>query len=296
MFRLACIAASALLLLDVDIPQTLRFRSQSALPVEFPADFSLPVLPDLTQVAPAQSAGGKTGNLRPESRLELIRFVSGEFARALRPLPAGKKGFRLKAGQPVDDNALKQLVSSSGPAVNTGDTVQITRLEFRDRDILIDINGGGRGKTRWRDRIRVQVGGIPQVSSTTTDNPNAAPGYRGVGATVYLDFGRPLPDMTPDQLKQFLAPLLDFSKQRSAAVQWVETLPPDIQKAIQEKRAVVGMDKHMVVAAIGKPLRKVRERDPDGLETEDWIYGEPPQKTLFVRFSGDKVISVKQYP
>ncbi len=297
MLHLACIAAFALLLLDADIPQTLRFRSPPAQPVEFPAGLSLPVLPDLTQVGAPPSSGDKAGGLRPESRLDLVRFVSGEFARALKPLPAGRKGFHLRAGQPADEKVLKQLVSLNGPAVNTGDTVQITRLEFRDRAILIDLNGGAKGKTRWRDRIKVQVGGIPQVSTTTTtDNPNAAPGYRGVGATLFLDFGRALPDMTPDQLKQYLAPLLDFSKQRSAAVQWADTLPPEMKQAIQEKRAVVGMDRDMVVAAIGKPQRKVRERDPDGLETEDWIYGEPPQKTIFVRFAGDRVIGVKQYP
>jgi hypothetical protein len=293
---LACIL-SVLLLLDADIPPALSYRTQPAEPVEFPSGLSLPVLPDLAQVRGAQSSGGKKGELKPESRLEIVRYVSGEFARAVKPLPAGKKGFHLKAGEPVDEKALHQMVSNNGPAVNTGDTVQITRLEFRDRDILIDLNGGAKGKRSWRDRVQVQVGGVPTVSRTsTTDNPTAAPGYNGLGATLYLDFGRSLPDMSAEQLKQFLAPVLDFSKQRSAAVQWVDTLPVEIKQAIQEKHAVVGMDRDMVVAAMGKPQRKVRERDPDGLETEDWIYGQPPEKTTFVRFAGDKVISIKQYP
>ena len=38
------------------------------------------------------------------------------------------------------------------------------------------------------------------------------------------------------------------------------------------------------------------ERDIDGVETEDWIYGHPPAKTVFVKFTGEKVTSVKQYP
>lgn len=102
--------------------------------------------------------------------------------------------------------------------------------------------------------------------------------------------------MSPDELKKLLGGMLDFSKQRSAAVQWAETLPPEMQKAIKEKRAVVGMDREMVVAALGRPERKVRERDEEGNEVEDWIYGQPPQKTVFVRFSGERVTSVKQYP
>jgi hypothetical protein len=39
----------------------------------------------------------------------------------------------------------------------------------------------------------------------------------------------------------------------------------------------------------------VRERDPDGTETEDWIYGNPPARTVFVTFTGDKVVRVKEY-
>ena len=51
-----------------------------------------------------------------------------------------------------------------------------------------------------------------------------------------------------------------------------------------------------VVAAIGKPEHKVRERDSEGNDIEDWIYGQPPSKTVFVRFTGQRVTSVKQYP
>ena len=41
---------------------------------------------------------------------------------------------------------------------------------------------------------------------------------------------------------------------------------------------------------------KVRERDQDGNDLEDWIYGKPPAKTTFVTFQGDKVVRVTQYP
>lgn len=294
MVRLACIIFSALLLLDADIPQVFRMRMQPARDVEFPPGQSLPVLPDLTPANNQHTPGKKADQLQPQSRLDLVRYVSGEFARAVKPLPGGKKGFRIKAGEPFDEKALRQALANNGSAANTGDTVQVTRLEFRAKEIVIDVNGGGRRKTRWRDRIHIETGGMPTV---TTTSPNAPPGLQpGSGSTIILDFGRPLPDLTPDELKQHLAAMLDFAKQHSASVQWVETLPPEFQKAIQEKHAVVGMDREMVMAAIGKPQRKVRERDAEGMEVEDWIYGQPPQKTIFVRFSGDKVISVKQYP
>ena len=102
--------------------------------------------------------------------------------------------------------------------------------------------------------------------------------------------------MTPDELKQYLSGVLDFSKQHSAAVQWVDSLPPEIQKAIQDRQPVVGMDHDMVLAAMGRPDRKVREKNADGNEIEDWIYGTPPEKTIFVSFEGDKVTGVRKYP
>jgi hypothetical protein len=237
-------------------------------------------------------AKAKAGPLQPESRLLLVRYVDGELVRVVTPIPAGKKGFHMKAGAPVNENALRMAVASAGSAINPGDHAQITNLDFKDKEIMVEVNGGGRGKTRLRDRIHLEIGGVP----TMTTSSAAAPVNTNAGATLFLDFDKPLPDMTPDDLKELLSGILDFSKQHSAAVQWVESLPPEIQKAIQEKQPVVGMDHEMVLAAMGRPDRKVREKTTDGSEIEDWIYGKPPSKTIFVSFEGDKVTKVHQYP
>jgi len=301
---LASTMVTAALLLGADASGVIRFPP-SGEPVHFSPDETLPGLQEILQSAdkaqPAQGdsqgssdppAKSKDAPLQPESRLALVRFVDGEFARVVKPIPAGKKGFHLKAGAPLDDKALQMALATYGSAINPGDQAQITSLDFKDREIVVDINGGGRGKTRLRDRIHMEVGGIPSVTEVGPDTP----ANRSPGATLYLDFERPLPEMTPDELKQYLSGLLDFTKQHSAAVQWVETLPPEVQKAIQDKRAVVGMDHEMVLAAIGRPDRKVREKGSDGGEIEDWIYGKPPEKTIFVQFEGDKVTKVEQFP
>src|ERR1700675_4276638 len=91
-------------------------------------------------------------------------------------------------------------------------------------------------------------------------------------------------------------PLNHSTRALSASVKWVVTLPIEMKKAIQDRIAVVGMDREEVVASIGKPEHKVRERDAEGNDIEDWIYGQPPSKTVFVRFTGTRVTSVKQYP
>ncbi|MBZ5642094.1 MAG: hypothetical protein LAO19_04990 [Acidobacteriia bacterium] len=314
MLRLASMMATAALLLSADVPGVMRMRPASQ-PVVFPSDASLPVLPDMSPAKdgtqPAQKnsqnksqnnsqnatpnsgsapAKGRDSRLQPESRLALVRFVDGEFARVLQPIPAGKKGLHVKAGASVDDHVLHATLGTAGSAINPGDSAQITSLEFKDRQIVVDINGGGRGKTKLRDRIHMEVGGMPTM--TTSQGPVNT----NAGATVYLDFDGPLPDMTPEDLKQYLSSVLDFSRQHSAAVQWIDTLPPEIQSAIADKRPTVGMDHEMVLAALGRPDRKVREKQPDGTESEDWIYGKPPAKTVFVKFEGDKVTQVEQFP
>ena len=295
---------SAILLAAPDTPRTARLVPPASPPAQLPPGETLPVLPVLQQPAdknPQHAAASKGGekdnkskaeNLQPRSRLEIIRYVSGEFARVKKALPGGKNSFRFTPGKPLDESELRRLINKGGSVANPGDTVQITRIEFKGKEMVIDINGGGRGRMRFRDRIQIGASGAPMPVSK-----GASPvGYQTSGSTLVLDFGKPLPDMTPEEVKEWLAPLLDFSKQRSPTVNWVETLPPEMQQAIKERKAVVGMDRDMVTAALGRPERRIRERDPDGLELEDWIYGEPPSKTVFVTFAGEKVVRVKQFP
>lgn len=114
-----------------------------------------------------------------------------------------------------------------------------------------------------------------------------------MGAVILLDYGKSLPDVSPNDIKQELSPLIDFSKAKSAAVNWVETLPPAFQDAIRDHKALPGMDQQTVIAAVGRPDRKVREANADGVETESWIYGNPPAQTTFVTFIGEKVAKVE---
>jgi len=304
MSRRAAIAVLAIVVaasVSADVPRA-SLRPEPARQSSIPAGETINVLPDLTPTATPDQANktDKTdkSRLHPMSRLMLLRYVSGEFARAVRALPSDKKGYRIKVGTELTEDQAR-AAAVRGSAANPGDTVQITAIEFRDKEIVLQINGGARERKRWRDRISVDVGGgvpRPQVRTSSTNSNDGTPGYQRVGSTLILDFGGPVPDMTPDELKHHLAAYLDFSKQRSASVHWVDTIPPEFKQAIQDKKAAVGMDREMVIAAMGRPEQKVRERDPDGNETEDWIYGTPPGKTIFVKFMGDKVVAIREFP
>ena len=294
---------------DADVPRVNSLRPPANSSPSFPADDEIPLFPNAgassdgtqpqsqSQSKAAPPAKNPNATLQENSKLNLIRYVSGEFAKAVKPLPAGKEGVHVSVGKPLEAEMLDRAVASHGPAVNTGDSVQITKLEFHDHQIIVDVNGGGRGKRHWRDHIQIGMGGGYPTMQPASRQDQGPPGMQpGMGSTIFLDFNKPVPDLTPDELKQLLTPFLNFSKERSAAVQWVDTLPPEMKKAIQDRRPVVGMDREELIAAIGKPDHKVRERDSDGNDIEDWIYGQPPSKTVFVRFQGDHVTSIKQFP
>ncbi len=300
------IALTVVLFADADVPRVYQLKppAQPAPPVTFGEE--IPLFPinsngegpknDSDQAA-QQSNAHRGGTLQDGSKLALIRFVSGEFAKASKSLPVGKEGFQVYVDKPLNGEILDRAVATHGAAVHAGDNCQITKLDFRDHTIVVDVNGGGRGKKRFLDHLQIGMGGTPMPTSTVTKEEQGPPGLQpGMGSTIFLEFNKAIPDLTPEDLKQLLSPLLDFSKQRSAAVQWFDTLAPEVKKAIQDRRPLIGMDREMVVAAIGKPGHKVRERYADGNDIEDWIYGTPPAKTTFVRFTGEKVSSIKQFP
>lgn len=285
-----------------DVPRLHLTREKTAQPAQLPPGESIPVLPELPQSQTAaqqpdekksEPIATRKEKMTDRSRLEIIRYVYGEFAKARLPIPAGKNGFRFTPWKEVEEADIRKAIANGGISANPGDQVQITLLQVKGNELVVDLNGGGKVRRRFRDRLQVSVGGLPQVRMEQTGGPG---GYQGQGATLILDFGRAVPNMTSAEVKELLSTFLDFGGQRSATENWVDTLPPEFQQAIKDRRAVVGMDKEMVIAAMGRPERKVREKDEDGLETEDWIYGNPPNKTIFVKFAGDKVLSVKEFP
>jgi hypothetical protein len=286
------LALAAALTAGAEIPGTASF--QAAAPDAKDTRSAAPptVHPEASAASATGQDKGRTSRpLQPESRLLLVRYVSGEFAKAVQALPGGKKGLKIPVGKPLNPQHMSDTLRLYGAAISPGDRVQITGMEFRSREIVFQINGGGKKSFHFRDHLQVSAG----MGAASVSPPPASRAGEGTGSTLILDYGRELPDMSPDDLKHDLSVVLDFSKQHSAAVNWIDTLPPQVQQAIKDRRAIVGMDREMVLAAMGRPDKKVRERDAEGQETEDWIYGLPPEKTTFVTFLGDNVVRVREF-
>lgn len=249
---------------------------------------AIPAAASTTTAATAARTAAPSGQMNAGTELILVRDVGGEFAKAVRAIPGGRKGFKVERNQAIDPRDLSDALRLYGTVANAGDTVQITRLDFDAHAIRVEINGGGRKHFNWRQHLQVGMGNL------STPPPNPDP-QGPTGGVLVVDFGRQnVPNLSAEQLKADLAPFLDFSK-HSASTNWVDTLPPQFQQGIKDHHAVVGMDHDMVIAALGMPDKKIREWDEDGRETEDWIYGLPPAPSTFVTFVGENVVRVKQY-
>jgi hypothetical protein len=130
--------------------------------------------------------------------------------------------------------------------------------------------------------------GVGGGTAPIAGNRSNAPG----GTSIAILFHQPLEPVKAAAIKKMLAPVIDFEKHSVTEI-YSETLPPEVQQAIKEKRVTEGMNREQVIMALGRPAHKSRETK-DGIEEEDWVYGTPPGRITFVTFAGDKVIKVKE--
>jgi hypothetical protein len=229
------------------------------------------------------------GKLSVEDRIELTRGLTAEYATVKVLLPRSKKPLEFDAAGTFNKQAWSQIAKESGPAARQGDSIQITKIEFEEDRLVLQINGGFKGGRHWYDSVQVGggMGGNPQTVPISQNDSNA-PG----GTSIAIIFHKPLEGMKASEVKKMLAPVLDFEKHSVTEV-YSETLPPEMQKAIKDKRVLVGMTHEEVLMAMGRPAHKSRETDKEGNEVEDWVFGTPPGKITFVTFIGDKVTKTK---
>jgi len=239
---------------------------------------TLPLSADDTK-PPAPSSG----KITPQTRMLLIRDLTAEHCFARRSFPMGHKGLQIKNGVVTPNDAqVAQLIAENGLVAKPGDKVVITDVLIQEKAIVLYINGGPKKKEKWYQHI--QVGAGPVV---TTPGP-AAKNLNATGSVVTLDFDKYVPELTGEQVRDMLAPVLDF-KALNQAEAYAKTLPPKVQDAIKNHKVLVGMDRDMVIYAKGRPPRKIRDKDDNGQDYEEWIYGSPPEEVDFVRFQGQVV-------
>ncbi len=230
-----------------------------------------------------------SADLTEADRIELIRGLNSEYATVKDFLPRSKKPLDFSADGTYDQNQWALIGKQTGPAARVGDLVQVTHVTLEKDRILIEINNGIKGSGHWYDHVQGGTGsGGPNRPIYNGPNDSNA----SSGTNIQLLFHEPLMAIKASEVKKILSPILDFDK-HSATEMYSDSLSPEIQKAIAEKRAQKGMDRDQVFMALGRPERKVRETK-DGVDLEDYIFGKAPGKIVFVTFEGSKVIKVKE--
>ena len=256
----------------------------------------VPLLAAALILLPAAAADNKPASqpsarrMSYDTRVAVIRALNAERVYVRVSLPRGPKGVTLHPnGQLTPAGAeLAGVVARYGAATRPGDRVQITSVEIKGDRILFEINGGSRKKKSWWQHLTVgSIGGDVDLAQTTPTQP-----VNPTGSSLVLQFDQFVPEMRVDQVKELLAPVLDFTSHSSTQA-YLDTLPPKVRQALKDHVVLVGMDRDLAMMAKGRPPRKIRERDANGQEYEEWIYGDPPQDVEFVRLVEDEVVRVE---
>jgi hypothetical protein len=248
--------------------------SRSAQNDQVPAPLAEPIPPNAPRIS-------------RQTRFDVIRDFETQLVYSRTTFPMNAKGLRLK-GDVITPNGeeLRQALSLWGPAIKPGDPAHISLVQVKDDHIHFEINGGPVRRKKWYQHLEISGANGTGVTPGK-DEPQANPH----GSFVDVYFGKYVPEMTVQQLRALLYPVLDFNA-RNKEQAYLDTVPPKVKEAIQAHRVLVGMNQEMVLHAKGRPPRKVRERDGES-EYEEWIYGEPPADVDFVRIVGEEVVRVE---
>ncbi len=231
-----------------------------------------------------------TAPMGTRDKLEIVRIMQSEQGFAMRPFPRGHKGLTLAANGKLEPagEAYLNMVTSEGLSAKPGDRMVVTDIKI-DRDkIVFDLNGGPDARHRFLRHVSVGAGDPNYGGDTPVVADN---GQEPVGSRLTLTFKDHVPDLTGDQVKALLAPLLSFNV-KTPVQAYTDTLPKSLKEAILNHQVLVGMNTDMVMFAKGQPVNKMREMEGQ-MPIEIWLYGVPPQDVTFVRINGNRVIRVE---
>ena len=243
------------------------------------------VLPILLIVAGAITARAQATE---QARFAIQGTLISTEGAARIPMPLGKSGVELSDRGVISRDKLQKELAKHGQAILPGKVVSITAIEFNDKSIEFEIDGGGTKKRSILSNVQVSVGG-----GSSDDLRDQGPAARG--SRITLSFAGKVPlNITADEIRNLLNPVLDFNKQ-SLAKTGIEALPPEYQEAVKLKEARIGMDSNTVLLSMGRPDRRRTEKNSEGVEQEDWIYNGRGRRQTLVTFENDVVVSVRQY-
>src|SRR5205085_4248097 len=132
-----------------------------------------------------------------DAKFEILRTVIADQASARIAMPFGTDGVELSDMGEINKEKLDKEIKKNGQSIETGKVVTVTEIAFDDDKIEIELDGGGKNKKSFFDRIQVGVGMGNQTTPVGREDKTA----KAKGSKIIVRFAKKVPpNITPDGL------------------------------------------------------------------------------------------------
>src|SRR5262245_64822635 len=109
-------------------------------------------------------------------------------------LPFSADGVEISDSEEINKEKLDRDLKKNGQSIEPGKVVTVTDISFDDDKIELELDGGGKNKKSFLDRVQVGVG----VGGTTTPVGRDDKTAKAKGSKVVIRFVKKVPtDLTP---------------------------------------------------------------------------------------------------
>lgn len=199
-----------------------------------------------------------------------------------RPLPKMEvdEFIEVQVGEPLDEDDLKDRLTSYGVAFRANEPARVTSVVFTEGGILVDLNGGSPRKKKWHQREMTITGAS---GGGGVINPGSGSYIPGRGVTVLFKFGKAIPNISVQEFEGLLGLFLDFSRIPDMRTQQrIDLVPEEFKPSVLRGDILPGMDGNAVELASEKRLGKPEFIEQEGNELR-YVYDLGSRK-LFVVF------------
>src|SRR5215467_14188760 len=99
-----------------------------------------------------------------DAKFEILRTVIADQASARIAMPFGDDGIELSENGDINKEKLEKDMKKNGQSIQAGKVVTVTEIAFDDNRIEIELDGGGKNKKSFVDRIQIGIGNGTQTT------------------------------------------------------------------------------------------------------------------------------------
>jgi hypothetical protein len=128
-----------------------------------------------------------------DAKYDILRTVIADQAAARIGLPFGADGVELSDSGEINKDKLQRDLKKNGQSIEVGKVVTVTDIQFDDSKIEIELDGGGKNKISFLDRIQVGVGMGNTTAPVGRDDKTA----KAKGSKIVVRFAMKVAILSP---------------------------------------------------------------------------------------------------